>query len=129
MAAFKDAGITTDNSLIYLDVENKAKVRTILKDLVKKDIDGVICMDDNLAGEVLARCRDEHIRIPEDIRLASFYNSSLLEGAVPSITSLNFDDRNLGAVAARTLIEMIDGEKVTGKVLRGYEVILKESTK
>ncbi len=129
MAAFKDAGITPDSSLIYLNVENKSKVRTILKDLMKKNIDGVICMDDNLAGEVLARCRDQHIRIPEDIRLASFYNSSLLEGAVPSITSLNFDDRNLGAVAARTLIEMIDGEKVTGRVLRDYEVILKESTK
>ncbi len=129
MQAYKDAGITPDGALIYLGVENKSMVRNILKDLVKKDIDGIVCMDDNLAGEVLARCRDQHIRIPDDIKLASFYNSSLLEGAVPSVTSLNFDDRNLGAVAARTLLEMIDGEKVKSRVLRGYEVILKESTK
>ena len=127
--AFTDMGLTPDPSLICLDVENKSRVASILKDLVKRDVDGIICMDDNLAGEVLARCRDEHIRIPEDIKLASFYNSSLLEGAVPSITSLNFDDRNLGAVAARTLLDIIDGEEVTGTVLRSYEVILKESTK
>lgn len=127
--AFSDAGINIDNSLIYLDVETMSKVGNILKDLRKKNIDGVICMDDNIAGEVIARCRDEHIRIPEDLRVASFYNSSILESAIPSITSLNFNDRNLGAVAAKTLLDIIDNVPVTSKMLGGYEVILKESTK
>ena len=86
-------------------------------------------MDDSIAGEVIARCRDAHLKIPEDIRLASFYNSSILESAIPSVTSLNFNDKNLGAVAARTLLGMIDGEKVENQVLKNYEVILKESTK
>ncbi len=84
--AFSDADINIDNSLIYLDVENMSKVGNILKDLRKKNIDGVICMDDNIAGEVIARCRDEHIKIPEDLRGASFYNSSILESAIPSVT-------------------------------------------
>ena len=127
--AFSDAAINIDNSLIYLDVETMSKVGNILKDLRKKNIDGVICMDDNIAGEVIARCRDEHIRIPEDLRVASFYNSSILESAIPSITSLNFNDRNLGAVAAKTLLDIIDNVPVTSKMLGGYEVILKESTK
>ena len=128
-AAFNEAGIVIDPSLVYLDVESMSKVRSILKDLLKKDIDGVICMDDNIAGEVITRCRDEHIRIPEDLRLASFYNSSILENAVPSVTSLNFNDRNLGAVAAKTLLDLIDGNRVGNKMLSNYEVILKESTK
>lgn len=127
--AFSDADINIDNSLIYLDVETMSKVGNILKDLRKKNIDGVICMDDNIAGEVIARCRDEHIRIPEDLRVASFYNSSILESAIPSVTSLNFNDRNLGAVAAKTLLDIIDNVPVTSKMLGGYEVILKESTK
>ena len=127
-AAFNEAGIVIDPSLVYLDVESMSKVRSILKDLLKKDIDGVICMDDNIAGEVITRCRDEHIRIPEDLRLASFYNSSILENAVPSVTSLNFNDRNLGAVAAKTLLDLIDGNRVGNKMLSNYEVILKEST-
>ena len=129
MAAFEDAGITVDPSLIYLDVEAMSKVGGILKDLLKKNIDGVVCMDDNIAGEVITRCRDEHIRIPEDLRLASFYNSSILENAVPSVTSLNFNDRNLGAVAAKTLLDLIDGNRTGSKMLSNYEVILKESTK
>ncbi len=129
VAAFKDAGLTPDPTLIYLNIESKSRAGNILKDIIKRDIDGVICMDDNLAGEIMLRCRDRHIRIPDDIRLASFYNSSLLEGAVPPVTSLNFDDKNLGAVAAKTLLDIIDGEEVTSRVLHNYEVILKESTK
>lgn len=127
--AFKDADISIDGGLIYLDVESMSKVGNILKDLRKKNIDGVICMDDNIAGEVISRCRDEHIKIPEDLRVASFYNSSILESAIPSVTSLNFNDRNLGAVAAKTLLDIIDNVPVASKMLGGYEVILKESTK
>ena len=127
--AFKDADITIDSSLVYLDVESMSKVGNIVKELRKKNIDGVICMDDNIAGEVMSRCRDEHIKIPEDLRVASFYNSSILENATPSVTSLNFNDRNLGAVAAKTLLDIIDDVPVTSKMLGGYEVILKESTK
>jgi DNA-binding LacI/PurR family transcriptional regulator len=129
MAAFDEAGIQVDPSLIYLNIETTSKVGHILKELMKKNIDGVICMDDNLAGEVISRCRDEHIHIPKDLRLASFYNSSILESAVPSVTSLNFNDKNLGAAAAKKLLDMIDGGSVSGEVLRNYEVILKESTK
>ena len=127
--AFTDADISIDSDLVYLDVESMSKVGNILKDLRKKNIDGVICMDDNIAGEVISRCRDEHIRIPEELRVASFYNSSILESAIPSVTSLNFNDRNLGAVAAKTLLDIIDNVPVTSKMLGGYEVILKESTK
>ncbi len=129
LAAFEEAGLTLDQSLVYLDVENVSKVGNILKELEKKDMDGVVCMDDAIAGEVISRCRDEHIRIPEDIRVASFYNSSILENAVPSVTSLNFNDRNLGANAAKSLLDMIDGGHVSSKTLSNYEVILKESTK
>ena len=86
-------------------------------------------MDDSIAGEVIARCRDEHIKIPGDLRVASFYNSSLLDSTVPSVTSLNFNDKNLGAEAARSLLAIIDGEYVQSKMLKNYEVILKESTK
>ncbi len=128
-AAFEELKLDIDQNLIYLDVDNNLRVAGIIKSLLKKNIDGVICMDDSIAGEVIARCRDEHIKIPEDLRVASFYNSSLLDSTIPSVTSLNFNDKNLGAEAARILLAIIDGENVQNKMLRNYEVILKESTK
>lgn len=128
-AAFEDLKLSVDQNLVCLDVDSNVKVGSIIKELLRKNIDGIICMDDNIAGEAIARCRDEHILIPQDIKIASFYNSSLLESMVPSVTSLNFNDRNLGAVAARTLLGLIDGENVHNQMLKNYEVILKESTK
>ncbi len=128
-AAFEEAGLSINQPLIYLDVENNQRIAGILHELMRKNVDGVICMDDSIAGEVMARCRLEHIKIPEQLRVASFYNSSLLEGAVPSVTSLNFDDRNLGAVAAKTLLSMIEGQEVESQKLKNYEVVLKDSTK
>ncbi len=128
-AALDEAGITADPSLMYLNVESTSRVSHILKELLTKNIDGVVCMDDSLAGEVISRCREEHIHIPEDLRLASFYNSSILDNAVPSVTSLNFNDKNLGSVAAKLLLDIIEGGEAQSIVLRNYEVILKESTK
>ena len=127
--AFESMGLDVDQNLVYLDVENNIKIGGIIKSILKKNIDGVICMDDSIAGEVISRCRDEHIKIPDDLRVASFYNSSLLESTVPSVTSLNFNDRNLGAEAARTLLAIIAEENAQSKMLKNYEVILKESTK
>ena len=69
------------------------------------------------------------IRVPDDIKVASFYNSTILNNMTPSITSLNFDDTNLGAVAAKTLMDVINGKKVKNRTESSYEIILKDSTK
>ena len=118
-------GIRTE---ALLELEILKKSRDARKRSSVLDVYTIAVRVDNEKG-VLARCRDEHIKIPEDLRVASFYNSSILESAIPSVTSLNFNDRNLGAVAAKTLLDIIDNVPVTSKMLGGYEVILKESTK
>ena len=66
--------------------------------------------------------------MPADIKVASFYNSSLLESNIPSITSLNFDVKEMGMITCKTLFDCMDGKAVQGRTLLGYEVSLKEST-
>lgn len=58
-----------------------------------------------------------------------FYDSTILENHVPSITSLAFDAKELGKVACRTLLDLVEGLEVKQKTLLPYEVVLKESTK
>ena len=48
---------------------------------------------------------------------------------MPSITSLAFDAKELGKVACRTLLDLVEGLEVKQKTLLPYEVVLKESTK
>ena len=69
-------------------------------------------------------------RVPQDVRVASVQRRHrFLENHVPSITSLAFDAKELGKVACRTLLDLVEGLEVKQKTLLPYEVVLKESTK
>ena len=57
--------------------------------------------------------------------MAAFYNSSVLENNVPSITWLSFDSKELGARACKNLLRQIEGEETENRTLLPYEVVLK----
>lgn len=127
--AFADSGLAVDESLIYMNLDNPVLLDGKLDDIIKREVDCIVCMDDAICMEVLYKLRREGISVPDQIRVASFYNSSMLETHDPSITSLDFDAKELGMLVCRTLLDMIEGQKVQKKTLLGYEVRLRESTK
>ncbi len=128
MDAYLEQSLTVDNSMVYLDVENGIMVDKILEELIERHAECVICMDDSICAHVLNKLRKEKIRVPSDIKVASFYNSSLLENNIPSITSLSFDIQELGMVTCKTLLDHMAGKEVQRRTLLGYEVSMKEST-
>lgn len=128
MDAYLEQSLTVDNSMVYLDVENGIMVDKILEELIERHAECVICMDDSICAYVLNKLRKEKIRVPSDIKVASFYNSSLLENNIPSITSLSFDIQELGMVTCKTLLDHMAGKEVQRRTLLGYEVSMKEST-
>ena len=127
--AFADSGLAVDESLVYMNLDNPVLLDGKLDDIIKREVDCIVCMDDAICMEVLYKLRREGISVPDQIRVASFYNSSMLETHDPSITSLDFDAKELGMLVCRTLLDMIEGQKVQKKTLLGYEVRLRESTK
>lgn len=128
MDAFLEQSLNPDNRLIYMDVESSIMIDKVVEEMVERHVECVICMDDSLCGHVLNKLRKEKLRVPADIKVASFYNSTLLENNIPSITSLQFDTRELGMVTCKTLLDVIDGKEVQVRTLLGYEVSMKEST-
>ena len=127
--AFRDNGLPVDESLIYMNLDNPVLLDGKLDDIIKRDVDCIVCMDDAICMEVLSKLRREGIVVPDQIRVASFYNSSMLETHDPSITSLDFDAKELGMLVCRTILDIVEGNKVQKKTLLGYEVRLRESTK
>ena len=105
------------------------KAEMEVEEVLEKGADCIVCMDDAICIQVLRKLRQEHIKVPQDIRVASFYNSSVLENNIPSITSLSFNARELGMEACKNLLAQIEGETVPDRTLLSYEVVLKESTK
>ena len=128
-AAYEQLGIEIDSNLLYMNLESKAFVDRAVESAMEKKADCILCMDDAICSQVLRKLRQEHIKVPKEIRVASFYNSSVLENNIPSITSLSFDARELGSAACKNLLALIENEEIEERTLLSYEVVLKESTK
>ena len=127
-AALKEAGLPSDPDLVSLDCSDFHHTEMAMERFLDKGIRSVICMDEKNTGLVLTVCRQKGIRIPQDLKVASFYYSSYLENTVPAITAIEIDDRMLGRVAARTLLSMLDGEHPGCQFLKNYRILLREST-
>lgn len=129
---FKDAheemGVAIDEELLYLNLENNVVIDKKIEEILEKGVDGILCLDDAICSRVLRVLREKEVQIPKDIRVASFYNSTILQNNAPSITSLDFDSNEMGMVACQTLLDVIEKKDVEQLTLLPYQVILKEST-
>ncbi len=130
---FKDAhealGVSYKEDFMFLNLENNIMVDKKAEEAVEKGADCILCLDDAICSRVLRTLREKNIRVPEDIRVASFYNSTVLKNNTPSITSLDFGAKEIGMVACQAILDVIEGKEVERKTLLPYEVVLKESTK
>lgn len=127
--AYEMAEIPVDKNIIFINMEKDVAIERAVEKLLESDVDCMVCLDDAVCTHVMNKLRKEKIEVPEQMRVASFYDSSILENHLPSVTSLSFDSRELGTVACRTLLEAVGGHPVKQHTLLGYEVVLKESTK
>ena len=116
---------------IYLDINNMAGIDRAVDDLLAHGVHCIICMDDSICNYVLNKLYRDGMLVPQDIKIASYYDSSLMEISASSnnaITSIKFDIQEMGTTACRTLINLIDGQDVKPVNLLGYDIILKSST-
>lgn len=127
--AYEKMGETIDPTMLFLNLDNNVVIDKIVEEVLERKVECILCMDDAVCSRVLKKLREKHVNVPKDIRVASFYNSSVLENNVPSITSLSFDAKELGMVACKTVLDVIEGVEVENRTLLPYEVVLKESTK
>lgn len=129
LQAYEDNDLDFDPQMIFDGAGEVFKAEQLTEEMLKKGVECILCMDDNICINVLNTLRKNGVRVPQDIRIASFYNSQVLNEYYPPISCVDFDIKELGTMAARVLLEVLDGEEKAGKITMGYNVILKESTK
>ena len=126
--AFKRAQIEPDTELIFEDCDTADKIESAVESLVAKNVRHIVCMDDVICSVVLQVLAQKDIAVPKQVQVASFYDSSLLKNNKPAITSLVFNDKALGALTCKILLQYIQGEEVEGTTLLDYELVIREST-
>lgn len=128
LKAMTKAGITGAENMVYGDVSRLSLGKTV-DGIIKSGYECILCMDDSVCVKVLDYLKQQKKEIPKDIKVASFYDSRILERNVPSITALKYDAAKLGETAAKRLMEAINRVEAPKKILLGYEVSMRESTK
>lgn len=127
--ACERAGLKQEEQLIYLNVNRDNRLSEAVDAVIAEKVNCIVCMDDYICNMVLGRLRNSQMRIPEDVKVVSFYDNVLLESNVPSITSLRFDATALGQIACQELIDALENRVGGSMVPPGYQMILRDSTK
>ncbi|MCQ2506746.1 MAG: LacI family transcriptional regulator [Lachnospiraceae bacterium] len=127
--AFRLEKLEPNKDNIYLNVENTSTIDDITENLLKKDVECILCMDDVICSKVLYKLQKEHVDVPDRIKLASFYNSMLLANQTPSITTLDFDVKTLGVTSCNILLDVINSQEVETKTYLDYKIFELDSTK
>lgn len=127
--ACSQGGLDLQEQIIALNVIRKNQIGEVLRDAIAQNAECIVCMDDYICSLVMVHLRTNGIPVPQRVKVASFYDSVLLENNIPPVTSLRFDAGELGARACRMLIDRLEGKQVPAPAIPPYRVIARESTK
>ena len=86
--AYEQFGMDINSDLMFMNLESRAFVEKAVDDAINIGTDCILCMDDGICAQAMRRLRQKHVKVPNEVKVASFYNSSILENNVPTITSL-----------------------------------------
>lgn len=127
-SAFEAVGEKPSPDMIYTDLESSLMFEKAVLSLQKHEPRCIICGDDMLCMRLLSQLKSIGKVIPDDIRVASFYDNAYLDNFSPPITSLVFDAGELGARAASMIIDSINGDEKCENVMLGFQMLIRKST-
>lgn len=113
--ALQDAGLPIRQERIaasgFSVEDGMAAMRRILEQGPPPD--AVFCAADGMAIGAMNYLMDEGLRVPDDIAVFGFDNSSMATAVRPQLSSVEYSATEIGMTAARKLVKLIRGESVS----------------
>lgn len=113
----------TDNRDMYVD----QFVKSILR--FENRPTAIVCYNDQVALRVINNLRKEGIRIPEDMSIVSFDDSSLATSSDVKLTTIKHPKKEMGIQAAKCIIDMIEDRIEKPQYIYPAELIVRDSCK
>lgn len=107
------AGIAGDCEVVTVDDLESPSLAAALKDLSRFSL--LIGIDDRISCHLLKLLQQKNVRIPEDISLVGWNNSSFLPFLTPALTSVEIPTKLMGARAAAILQSQLAGGSAVSK--------------
>ncbi|MDN3202935.1 LacI family DNA-binding transcriptional regulator [Algoriphagus sediminis] len=109
--ALEEFGIKPDPKLIKvtdLTLEKNIEVAQEIIDMDERP-DGVFCMIDPVAVDVLTHWKSQGIKVPEDMALAGFTNNPTSAVVEPPLTTVSQPGYEMGKLAVNHLLDQLEG--------------------
>ncbi|MFV0344010.1 MAG: LacI family DNA-binding transcriptional regulator [Anaerocolumna sp.] len=129
LLAMKNNRMDIEHDMIFADCNSTVFVEQAVHTIIKRNADCIVCTDDVICSRVISILREEGYRVPEDIKVASFYDSVHMKSNTPPVTSIGFNAEELGTLAGKRIIGLIEGNNNKSKAVLDYEIHLRRSTK
>lgn len=97
-----------------------------LPSLLKQGCTAILCSHDTLACAVLERCREQGIRVPEDVSVLGFDDLPLCDTCQPPLTTIRQDRTELGKSAYCALSSQMEGVSLSTFLLH-TELVTRDS--
>lgn len=102
--------LSDENVVWYTTAEKNRLFREDNRDYMFERLrgcDGIVCYNDQIAYGVIELLMSRSVRVPEDVLVTGFDNSSVSEYSPVKITSFNHPKDEMGRIAANKLINML----------------------
>ncbi|MEF7613059.1 LacI family DNA-binding transcriptional regulator [Aquincola sp. MAHUQ-54] len=94
----------------------------------RPDIDAICCGSDPLAMGVMTEARVRGLAVPDRLAVMGSGDSEYAATHVPSLTSIRIDGLQAGRIAARLVLDRLQGVPIEHKVVDlGFEIVERES--
>jgi DNA-binding LacI/PurR family transcriptional regulator len=133
-AALRENGITCQHEWGWIHSQPGPQVdqgREGMEALLARGlpVTAVITDNDSTAFGVLQACAQAGVKVPDDLSLVGFDNVELSEFVNPPLTTVHIPKQRMGAIAARRLHELMEGQDadVAMRIILGTELIIRQS--
>ena len=120
-------GLPREQQLVYPNFTDVELVDSIISDALITRAECIVCGDDVICTRMMSRLLAKRYRIPRDVSVVSLYNSTNLECFSPAVTSVNISAKWMGDMAAKQLINCLEGKSYQEKTMLDYEILFRQS--
>jgi LacI family transcriptional regulator len=93
--------------------------------------DGIFASNDTSAVALICELKASGIRIPEDICVVGFNDDPISRVVEPNLTTVHYPGREMGEIAAMTLINTLKGQQsdLLNSIVLSHSLIIRQSSK
>lgn len=121
-------GLSESQAVIRHSLRNYRECAGAVDQLLSQGFHRFLAMDEETCLRILEHIAELGLRCPEDVQIASLYDSDQLAAHTPPVSALQFDAAALGRVACRELLRYLKNEEYDPSPTLGYRILTREST-